>query len=177
MKTLVVYQSRTGYTRKYAEWIARELDADLHKAEDVRPGQFVAYDTIIYGGGLYGNRISGVNLITNNLLDLVDKNVIVFATGISIPGPEIEAEIQAQNFTPAEQEQIRFFYFRGGFNYSRLKPMEKLMMRLMRGYLRRKAKKNQPVSAIQRSMLETFENPLDYTEQQNIAPLILTLRL
>lgn len=31
MKTIVVYRSKTGYTRKYAEWIAEELAVILKK--------------------------------------------------------------------------------------------------------------------------------------------------
>ncbi len=177
MKSLVIYKSKTGYSKKYAEWIARELDADLYTADNVRPGQFVAYDTIIFGGGIYASRINGVDLIKDNLLDLLDKNVIVFATGISEPSPEVEAEIIKQNFSPVEQEQISFFYFRGGFDYQRLNLPTKLMMRLMRGVLKRKQRNNEPLTPIQSGMLSSFEQPQDYTEQQNIAPLILTIRL
>ncbi len=177
MKSLVVYKSKTGYSKKYAEWIARELDADLYTADNIRPGQFVAYDTIIFGGGIFAGRINGVDLIKDNLLDLLDKNVIVFATGITEPSPEVEAEIIKQNFSPAEQDQIRFFYFRGGFDYKRLNWAAKLLMRFMRGVFKAKQRKNEPLTPVQSSMLSTFEQPQDYTEQQNIAPLILAIRL
>jgi len=35
MKTVVVYKSISGFTKKYAEWIAEELDADLFRIEKI----------------------------------------------------------------------------------------------------------------------------------------------
>ena len=29
MKTLVVYTSQTGFTQRYAEWLAEEMNADI----------------------------------------------------------------------------------------------------------------------------------------------------
>lgn len=33
MKIVVVYKSISGFTKKYAEWIAEELEADLLRLE------------------------------------------------------------------------------------------------------------------------------------------------
>lgn len=33
-KTIVIYNSKTGYTKKYAEWIAIELDAEICEQRD-----------------------------------------------------------------------------------------------------------------------------------------------
>ena len=34
MKTVVIYNSQTGFTKRYAEWIADALDADICSAEN-----------------------------------------------------------------------------------------------------------------------------------------------
>ena len=36
MKTLVVYTSQTGFTKKYAQWIAERMEADLFDLKDVQ---------------------------------------------------------------------------------------------------------------------------------------------
>ena len=36
MKTLVVYTSQTGFTQKYAQWIAERTGADLFDVKDVQ---------------------------------------------------------------------------------------------------------------------------------------------
>ncbi len=35
MKTIVIYKSATGFTKKYAQWIAEALSADLFAVADV----------------------------------------------------------------------------------------------------------------------------------------------
>ena len=85
MKTIVIYKSKTGFTRKYAELITEELSADIFDVSKVNDSMLSAYDTIIYGGSLYASGITGVKYIKQNLHKLKDKKVIVFATGASLP--------------------------------------------------------------------------------------------
>ena len=67
MKTVVVYKSISGFTKKYAEWIAEELEADLFRKEKINIAILLKYDIIIYGGSLHAVGISGVSIIKNNL--------------------------------------------------------------------------------------------------------------
>mgnify|MGYP000992876959 CR=1 FL=1 len=77
-KTLVVYKSKSGFTKKYAEWISRQLKAEIREASKVTVETLFDYDTIIYGGGLYAGGISGVKLITKNFKRLKGKKIAVF---------------------------------------------------------------------------------------------------
>ena len=51
MKTIVAYKSKSGYTKKYAQWIAQELNCDIK--ENAELSDIINYDVIIYGGGMY----------------------------------------------------------------------------------------------------------------------------
>jgi menaquinone-dependent protoporphyrinogen IX oxidase len=129
MKTVVIYKSKTGFAKRYAEWIAGELAADLYESSQITIAQITAYDTVIYGGGLYISGINGVELITKNLDILQGKRIVVFGVGAT-PGREEEIrEVQDANFTPEQQQQIRFFYLRGGYDYNKLKPVDKVLNR------------------------------------------------
>lgn len=173
MKTLVVYRSKTGFTKTYAEWIAHVLAADLREHGSVRPEQFVAYDTIIYGGGLYAGGINGVGLIKNNLGTLKDKRVIVFATGTSVVSEDTTIRIQKQNFTPDQLNLIQFLYLRGGFDYQKLKLIDKALVTLFKTILKHK----KDVTSDEQAMLAVFAQPVDFTKEQNIAPLLLSIRI
>mgnify|MGYP001144650453 CR=1 FL=1 len=65
--SIVVYSSKTGFVKKYDQWIAAELSTEAVPAEDVKPEDLKDYDTIIYGGGLYAVGINGIKLIKKNL--------------------------------------------------------------------------------------------------------------
>jgi menaquinone-dependent protoporphyrinogen IX oxidase len=172
MKTIVVYRSKSGFVKKYAEWIAAELSADLLEASRVTIHQLMAYDTVIYGGGLYAVGINGVKLITQNLDKLNGKKVIVFASGATPPREEALTEVRNKNFSPEELKRIRFFYFRGGFDYHKLKPVDKMLMNLLKWILKRK--KN--LTADERGMLEVYDHPADFTQKKNIDELIQYVR-
>jgi menaquinone-dependent protoporphyrinogen IX oxidase len=168
MKTLVVYKSKSGFTKKYAEWISRELEADIYEASQVNLAMMAAYDAIIYGGGLYAGGINGVKLIKENLHRLAGKKVVVYATGASPSGEDVINEVRNSNFTPEQQKKIRFFYLRGGFNFNKLSPFYKGVMSLMKWTLERK--KNP--TADDRGMLAAFDHPVDFTDEKNIKELI-----
>jgi len=168
MKTIVIYRSRTGFTKQYAEWIAAKLKADLFEAARVPFTRLAEYDVIIYGGGLYATGINGVKLIKRNLAKLKGKKVIVFASGASPSRAEVLDVIRNHNFTPAEQQLIRLFYLRGGFDYHKLSPFLKVIMTVLKWSLQRK--KNPTPD--EQGMLAAYERPVNFTARENIKELI-----
>lgn len=45
-KIAVVYRSKSGYTEKYAKWIAKAAGGDLLKGKKTRVEDLMNYDTI-----------------------------------------------------------------------------------------------------------------------------------
>lgn len=170
MKTIVVYKSKTGFTKKYAEWIAEDLSADLFEVSKVNIDILTQYDTIIYGGSLYAVGIIGVKLITKNINNLKDKKVIVFATGASPARNDAIKEVTDKNFTQDEQKYIKFFYLRGGFNYSKLNAFDKFLMTLLKWKI--KHKKQEELSNDEIGMLSIYDKPVDYTLRKNVESII-----
>ena len=63
MKRIVVYKSSTGFTAKYANWIAEELGCEAIELNKIKKCDLVKYDEIIYGGWLMANMVCGYNKI------------------------------------------------------------------------------------------------------------------
>lgn len=167
-KTAVVYKSKTGFTEKYARWIAEELSADLYDASRVNMDMLQPHDTLVYGGGLYVAGINGVKLITENLDRFQGKRIVVFATGASPVQEETIKIIKDKNFTPREEEQITFFYLRGGFDYHKCKPFDKVLIKILVSVLKRKKE----LTPEERGMLEVCQNPADFTRKEYIEDII-----
>lgn len=127
-----------------------------------------AYDTVIYGGGLYVVGINGVKYIRQNLNKLKDKKVIVFATGVSPFREEAISEVKNKNFTAEEQKHIQFFYLRGGFDYSKLKTFDKVLMTLLKW----KIKWKKELTPDERGMLASYDQPVNFTRKKNIDKII-----
>ena len=59
MKTLVVYRSHYGSTRRYAQWLAQALDADAAEERQADARLVQNSECVIFGGGLYAGSIAG----------------------------------------------------------------------------------------------------------------------
>lgn len=122
MRTIVVYKSKYGSTKAYAEWISEALSCEIREAKSINLEELLEYDTVIYGGGLYAEVISGVTLITKNLDSLKDKNLIVFTTGIT--PLEIrdyyDKLVIEKNFKNGADKKIKVYNFTGKMVLSEL---------------------------------------------------------
>lgn len=168
MKTVVVYKSISCFTKKYAEWIAEELEADLLGVEKIDIDILLKYDIIIYGGSLHAVGISGVNIIKNNLNKLKDKNIIIFTTGASPSKESTISEVKDSNFSVKEQKQLQFYYFRGGFDFNKLNFTNKILMTLMKWKIKLKRHKTPD----EKGMLAAFSKAMDFTKKKNIKELL-----
>ena len=171
-KTLVMYRSKTGFTKNYADWIAQELSCDLRDGRKVKASDLAAYDTVIFGGSMYMGGILGVKFILKHMTQLQDKNLIVFGVGSSPAGQKTEDEVIGRNFTASQLEKIQFFYFPGGFDFARLSSFNKFIMKNVIKMLAKKADKT-PEEQI---MLDNYENSYDQTSVENLAPLFAKLK-
>ena len=82
-KTMVMYFSIYGTTKKYAEWIAEELSGDIYDIKNVTIDVLLNYDTIILGNGLYAGKINGTNIILENYELLKNKKIILYTCGLA----------------------------------------------------------------------------------------------
>lgn len=170
MKAVVIYKSKTGFTKKYAEWITEDLSADIFDVSKININMLNEYDTVIYGGSLYAVGINGVKLITQSIDKLKDKKIVVFATGASPSREEVINEVRDKNFTKEQQKYIKFFYLRGGFNYSKLNLFDQILMTLLKWKI--KSKKQEELTTDEIGMLAVYDKPVNFTRKENIAEII-----
>lgn len=170
-KTVVIYKSKYGCTKKYAEAISKSLNADLFEHSKIKADSLIQYDNIVYGAGLYASGINGISLITKNFPKLKDKNLIVFTVGLSsTEDKDIFKPIISKNFTDEMKSSIEFFHLRGGIDYKELSFLHKNMMVMMKKSVEKK--KETELTEDDRQMLETYGEKVDFTDLSTIEPLV-----
>ncbi len=170
MNAVVIYKSKYGSTKKYAEWIAKELDCPIFDAKNISKDDLTKYDTIIYGGGLYAEIISGVSLITKNFEKLKNKKVVVFSTGITPLDCRdyYDKMVVEKNFKTEMLDKIKVFNFMGKMILSELslphRTAIKALKKLMSG-------KENP-SEMEKLLVELCDKDGDFTDKSAIKDLI-----
>jgi menaquinone-dependent protoporphyrinogen IX oxidase len=173
-KCIVVYESKYGTTKKYAEWIAEDLCADLVERKVASADALAGYDVIIYGGGLYAGGVSGLPFITKNFDKIKDKRILLFTCGLGDPKVSENVEsIQkglAKVLSPEMQQVVEIFHLRGGMDYSKLSFMHKSMMSMVQKSVAKKDPEKRTQEDIE--MLETYGKVVDFTDRSTIKPLV-----
>ena len=81
MKALIIYKSKTGFTKWYEEFIAKEVDGNLVDFKEVTAEIMSGYDVVVYGGGLYAGMINGYKKAKEMFEKSSANRFILFATG------------------------------------------------------------------------------------------------
>ena len=173
-RTIVIFDSKYGFTEQYARWISAALGCPAVRRKDFDSADFSSCETIIYGGGLYAGGVSGIRLLTEHWNQLSGRNVVLFTCGLADPAdPDNAAHIRtslSKALSAEMMEKIHLFHLRGGIDYARLNLKHKAMMAMLRRWLLRKDPGSLRIE--DRQLLETYGKQIDFTSQSAIEPLI-----
>lgn len=167
---IVIYKSKYGSTKRYAQWIAEDTGADLREVSEIKTEDLERYETIVFGGSLHAVGIKGIKIITDNFDKLNNKKIVVYGVGASpVKEEPIKAVVEA-NFKGEMRNKIKFFYLRGAFNYEKLSVGDKMLMNALK--LKIKSKKEEELDEDSKGLLECYDHPADWTDRKDIDPLV-----
>jgi len=172
MKAIIVYYSKTGFTRRYAQWLAEALGCDCIPYEQRGEISEEDYDTVIFGSWLRAGAIQKLDWV-KKLPETKARRRIVFATG-AMPAEAKDAieKVFEQNFTQEQRKSIRTFYLPGGLDYDRMDVISRTAMRMLCRMLRGKKKP----SVEDRAMLKMIGKSFDGTNRAAIDPIVSVVK-
>ena len=120
IKILIVYQSKYGSTKQYAEWIQKESNGDLVNIENGDNLDLAGYDIIIIGGSVRVGNIVIVPFIEDHWSIMKGKKVILFTTSATPPRhPKIQS-IYEKSLPEEIRKEIKFFPLHGRISKANL---------------------------------------------------------
>ena len=173
MKTLVIYTSQTGFTKKYAGWISEALNADIYDLKDVQNKKadfFDVYEAIIYAGWIMAAKVVKADWFLKRASDWKEKRLAVVAVGGS-PNDNPDVEVTLRNIMSDEQRLfIKAFYCQGGFDYDKMKAPSRFAMKMFASALKRqKDEKSKQVA-------EYISKSYDISDRKFIEPVLDYIR-
>lgn len=170
MRIVIIYTSQTGFTQRYAQWIAQATDADCFDLSEAKKKDLAPYDAVIFGGWACAGKISKIKWFADNVSSWSreGKRLAAFCVGGSPrENPDVDRALSS-NFGTPELEGVHLFYCPGGFNYGKMSAPSRLAMKMFVKAL--KARKNQTPE--ERQMAETISSSYDISDRKHIEPIL-----
>ena len=169
MKTLIIYTSQTGFTKKYTDWIAEKAKADVLELKDAQKKNdafFKEYDAVIYASWCMAGKVVKANWFFDKAQNLKDKKLAVVAVGAS-PNDNPEVDAVMNNLLSDEQRQyIKSFYCQGGLDYDKMKFFSRFALKLFVNALKKSKDEKQ------REMGSYIDHSYDSTDIKYIDPIL-----
>ena len=168
MVKAIIYTSQTGFTRKYARLLAQEtglMAYELGKA----PGKIQSDDPVIYMGWLKAGRLMGLDSALKQ-----HRIAAVCAVGM---GAQRQGGSQAQGVQRMYRlDAVPVFYLQGGYDDTKLKGMNRFMMRCMAKMMVPKLERKKNPTEEEKEMLALFLHGGDRVDKKNLASVLAWLR-
>lgn len=172
MKTLVMYGSHYGTTKRYAQTIASKLNTTAISYEKVTKDKIEQAELIIYGGGVYAGSLVGHKIFKTYETLLSQKELMVFTCGSTNTEDEKNCEALhgyvASALGKALCSQAHIFYVRGDLNYEKMNFKHKLMMKGMIAMLKKKKEKTED----EQMVIDTYGGVVSFYDEAYIVPIL-----
>lgn len=169
---IVLYKSAYGFTKKYAKWIAEDLNCDCIEVSRFNFNK--NHKTIIFGGGLYAGKINGIKDLIKLYDKIKNKNIIVFTVGVADVNDLKNVEnivSSAKKQIPKEMfSKIKLFHLRGGMDYSKMSFIHKAMMWFMKTILSKRPENARSDS--DQSVIDSYGGKFDFSDKKTIDDLV-----
>lgn len=169
MNTIIIYHSKTGFSQRYAQWLAEDLNCQVLPYRERKSLDWEKYGTIILVGGLYAGNMSGLGWLKKQ--PAAGKRIAAVAVGCSPVGwPDQEKNMKKL----LDGTSIQGFYCQGGLDYARMGTVDRAMMAALRAALKGKPEMADMLAGISRSFdgskREYLEPVARWAAEENFPP-------
>ena len=173
MKGIILYTSKYGATKRYAEWIAEETGFDCIETKKAKIDDVKQYDTIIFGGGIYASGIAGLSFLKKNIGQLQGKKIIVFCDGASPYDEKAFQQIVSHNLKDS-LSGLPCFYCRGGWDMDAMSLIDRNLCKMLQKAVAKKNPKDCEVW--EKALMEAGDQKHDWTDKSYLAPILEAAR-
>lgn len=167
-KGIILYQSKYGATKKYADWLAKDTNFDCIETSKAKVKNLEEYETIVLCGGIYASHIGGLRFLRKNYGNLKGKKIAVFCVGASPYDEKAFHELKNQNFKD-DFPNIPLFYGRGAWDEEKMTWKDRFLCTM----LQKSVAKKDPSTfePWMKALMEAIGKKCDWTDPKYLKPL------
>jgi len=168
-KGVILYQSKYGATKKYADWLVEETGFDCMETKKMTVSQLKQYAMVILCGGIYASGILGLSFLKKNIKRLRDKKIAVLCVGASPHDETASQQIYSHNFQNS-LSGIPCFYCRGAWDESKMSFQDRTLCKMLQKAVAKKQPSDyQPWEA---ALMCAVGQQCDWTDKKYLEPII-----
>ena len=172
MKSVILYGSRYGSTRRYAKELSKQTGIPTVSYQEAP--LLSEQETVVYIGALYGGGVLGL-IRTLHGLSLQDRQRLIIVT-VGLADPQISQN--RENIRNALRKQLpaglydrtAIFHLRGAIDYQTLSLGHRTMMALLHRFLQNKPAEKW--SKEDMALMETYGRQADFVDFASLRPII-----
>lgn len=169
MTGVILYQSKYGATKKYADWLSAETGFSCIETKKASVSEIAKYDVIVLGGGIYASGIAGLSFLKRNIDALNRKKIVVFCCGASPYEEEAFQEIVKHNMK-GKLAEVPCYYCRGAWDMDSMSFTDRTLCSMLRKAV---AKKNPDEYEIwEKALMAAGDAPCDWTDKTYLNPIL-----
>lgn len=172
MSGIILFQSKYGATRKYAQWLSEKTGFSCMETRSAKLAEVQTYDAILLGGGVYASGIAGLSFLKKNMNALKNKKILVFFVGASPYDEDNFRAVVSRNMT-GTLSGIPCFYCRGAWDLAKMTVMDRNLCKLLRKAI---AKKPPEQLEVWEQALFSAEGSCDWTDPRYLDPILKALK-
>ncbi|WP_034449319.1 flavodoxin domain-containing protein [Butyrivibrio sp. AE2032] len=169
MKGIILFKSKYGSTRKYAEWLSEATGFKAVETDKADLKEVDGCDTVIIGGGLYASGMNGLSFLKKNIGMLKGKKVIAFCCGASPYEETYFKSVRDYNMKDAIAD-IPLFYCRGGCDLKNMSFKDRTLCKMLIKSLAKKDPKDMAVW--EKALVDAGESAYDCTDREYLKPVL-----
>lgn len=135
MKTLILYRSFLGSSKKYAEWLHEDVPSDILKFSKSGGKVLASYDTVVLIGGTYAGWLSLAGYLKGKWKKLQGKRVVFVTVGGA--AAEDSVSVRAYSKVPEKiRTAIKHFHLRGRLGKTNIDEVKKEKIQPIVAYIK-----------------------------------------
>ena len=172
MKSVILYGSRYGSARRYAQELSKQTDIPAVSYQEAPP--LSKLETIVYIGALYAGGVLGLTKTLRRQSFGEHQRLVIVTVGLADP----DILQNRENIRNALQKQIpaqlygraAVFHLRGAIDYQALSLGHRTMMALLHRSLQKKPAEEW--SEEDKALMETYGKQVDFVDFASLRPII-----
>lgn len=168
-KTILLYKSKYGSTRKYVEMLKTKLPCEAVDLDAQRVPDLAPYDAVVLAGALYASGIAGIGVLRKHYAQIADKKLAILCVGASPYEEQAFLQMKARNLKQ-DLKHIPVFYARGAWDEDKMTLKDKILCKMLEKHV--KSRDPATYEPWMKAFAEAMGQQRDWVDEGYLQPLI-----